>query len=131
MASYQCPPTVRWHCVSACQVGFVDLHAVDMTPLWAEWTEARSTEYAATEAEAVALHGRETFDARRHFYQEIARIYAGGRVGGVRITGRKWGTHEAALLAARARTAFSGPCTPAVRILDSGAHFVRHQQPHQ
>ena len=108
------------------QVGFVDMEAKDMTPLWADWTAARSREYVATEAEAVALHGRSTFESRAHFYAAIAELFAGGRVGGVRITGRKPGRREAHLHAARAKLAKRPLDAPAaVRILENGAQFAQ------
>ena len=62
--------------------GFVDIEATDLSVPWTAWCHTRSEEYNLTEAEAVALHGRETFEARRHFYAEVARLFAGGRVGG-------------------------------------------------
>ena len=81
--------------------GFVDLEAVDMSAPWTAWTKARAELYAASEAETVALHGRDHFKSRVSFYEDIDRLFAGGRVGGVRITGRKPGAHEVALLAGR------------------------------
>ena len=45
-----------------------------MSAVWAEWCAARSAEYAASEATAVALHGLATFEARRHFYAKVAEL---------------------------------------------------------
>ncbi len=70
-------------------VGFVDLQAVDMSAPWTAWTRARHELYRATEAETVALHGQALFDSRALFYQAIDDLFAGGRLGGVKLTGRK------------------------------------------
>ena len=105
-------------------VGFVDVQTIDMSAVWAEWTEARSAEYVASEADAVALHGRATFESRASFYAAVAALFAGGRVGGVRITGRAPGKLEAALRTGIAKQANKSTRTAAVRILESGAAFT-------
>ena len=105
-------------------VGFVDVEVVDMSNAWTAWTLARSREYDTTEAAAVALHGQRIFDDRQTFYRGVARLFEGGRVGGVRITGRKPGKLESALIAARQRARASATPRPAVRILESGATFA-------
>ena len=109
-------------------VGFVDLHVHDMSPVWTQWTAARSDEYAASEADAVALHGRAIFDDRRLFYRGVADLFAKGNIGGVRITGRRPTEREATLLAARDRLGGKYRAgrgnDPAVRILESGATFT-------
>jgi len=76
------------------RIGFVDLQAVDMSAPWTAWTKARHELYAASEAETVALHGQALFESRVLFYQAIDDLFAGGRLGGVKLTGRKpGGTH--------------------------------------
>ena len=102
--------------------GFVDIEATDLSVPWTAWCHTRSEEYNLTEAEAVALHGRETFEARRHFYAEVARLFAGGRVGGVRLSGRKPGAREGNLRRGRQAQVRKARNAP-VRILESGASF--------
>lgn len=110
-------------------VGFVDVHVQDMSPVWTQWTSARSDEYAASERDAVAIYGRSTFESRKVFYRGVAELFQGGRVGGVRITGRKPTTHETTLFEARSRLAgkyHAGSLAAngaAVRILENGASF--------
>lgn len=97
----------------------------DMTALWAKWTAARSKEYLANEAHAVSLHGRSTFESRSQFYLAIDELFAGGRVGGMRLTGRRPSVAEAALLAGRKRLANKKPKKQAVRMLESEAAFFQ------
>ena len=110
-------------------VGFVDIDAFDMSPVWTEWCAARSDQYMRSEADAVALHGRAIFESRAHFYQAIADLFAGGRVGGVRLTGRKPTEKEATLTHARRRLARKAAAQQAprgVRILENGAAFHKN-----
>ena len=104
------------------ECGFVDVEATDFSAPWAAWCRARSDEYNLTEADAVALNGRPHFEARSHFYEEVANLFAGGRVGGVRLTGRKPGAHERSLQNGRRRQALRTRNAP-VRILENGAAF--------
>ena len=70
--------------------GFVDIQATDLSVPWTAWCRARSDEYSLTEAEAVALHGREVFEARQHFYTQVASPFAGGHDGVNRVSSPLW-----------------------------------------
>jgi len=109
-------------------VGFVDVETVDMTAKWAHWTAARHTEYVAAEAEMVALHGRQIFENRSYFYSKIDELFAGGRVGGVRITGRRPGKAEAALIAGRKSRA-NKPTPQPVHLLENLATYCGASAP--
>lgn len=107
-------------------VGFVDVEATDLSRAWTAWTTARSREYDATEADVVAKQGQRLFDDRRLFYRGVADLFEGGRVGGIRITGRKPGKHELTLRTARQRGMLAGVAAAphkAARILEGGAAY--------
>jgi SAM-dependent methyltransferase len=114
--------------------GFVDLEAVDMSAPWTAWTRARAELYADSEVETVALHGRNLFEARLSFYKDIDALFGGGRVGGVRLSGRKPGAHEKALSAGRLSLASkhvgSGKDAAAgvVNVIEGGSGTVRHHE---
>jgi len=69
--------------------GFVDIQAVDMTAPWKAWTKARHESFRDSREETVRLHSEELFRSRCSFYEVIDRLFAGGNLGGVKITGRR------------------------------------------
>ena len=70
--------------------GFVDIQATELSVPWTVWCRARSDEYSLTEAEAVALHGREVFETRQHFYVQVASPFAGGHDGVNSVSSHLW-----------------------------------------
>lgn len=48
-------------------------------------------------SKTIKMHGEKLFNDRVHFYEVIDELFAGGNLGGVRITGRKKGIQEAKL----------------------------------
>lgn len=85
--------------------GFVDIDVVDLTTPWTAWTKARHDSYRASEAQTVKDHGQKLFDDRVAFYEVIDSLFAGGNLGGVRITGRKPGLTEKKLITGRQHAA--------------------------
>ena len=81
--------------------GFVDVECVDLTSLWRQWTKARHKAFVTTKAQSIATHGQDHYAARSKFYQAIDSLFEGGRLGGVRITGRRLGELENDLLQGR------------------------------
>lgn len=79
------------------KAGFVDIDIVDLSAPWKKWTKARHESYRASKEETVMMHGEKLFKDRVAFYEVIDRLFAGGNLGGVRITGRKMGDLEAKL----------------------------------
>jgi cyclopropane fatty-acyl-phospholipid synthase-like methyltransferase len=71
--------------------GFTDIEFVDLTPIWQQWTKARHEGFLRTKDKSVALHGMEHFESRAKFYSIIDKLFAGGNLGGVRISGAKPG----------------------------------------
>ena len=107
-------------------VGFVDVEMEDMSAQWKTWTAARYEAFLASEAESVAIYGRAMFEERSRFYGAVAKLYQGGRLGGVILTGRKPCKLETALRTARRRMGVNGRGATqdeATRILESGATY--------
>merc|ERR1740138_772308 len=71
------------------RVGFVDIDVVDLSESWTLWTKARHESYRASKEETIKMHTEKLFNDRVNFYQVIDDLFAGGNLGGVRITGRK------------------------------------------
>lgn len=84
--------------------GFVDVQFENITPKWKPWIKARCDKYADNKAAAVAMHGETVFTDRSYFYSIVKKLFMGGHVGGVRITGRKRGVHEERLYRGRLST---------------------------
>lgn len=102
--------------------GFVDLEAVSMSEQWKEWTAARHALYLQSEEETVALHGRDLFESRVLFYRAIDKLFAGGNLGGVRISGRRPGPCEQALSTGRNRLKLEHASgESAVNVVEGGA----------
>jgi len=70
-------------------VGLVDVPATDLTADWAPYAQARLTEWRAGRADYARVHGEAAYAAQERFYAVIARLYEGGGLGGVRLTGRR------------------------------------------
>jgi len=83
--------------------GFIDIEVVEVSAVWRDWTKARHESFKASREETVRLHGEELFESRCRFYNVVADLFAGGNLGGVRITGRKASVAEARLQEGRAR----------------------------
>jgi len=77
--------------------GFVDVEATDLTPQWTRWTRLRHKLYRASAEQTIALHGSPLYEQRVHFYEAIDRLFDGGNLGGVQISGRRPSKNEAAL----------------------------------
>jgi len=81
--------------------GFVDIEAVDLSAPWKKWTKARHEKFRDSRAETVKMHGQENFDSRCAFYEVVDALFAGGNLGGARITGRKPSVAEKKLYVGR------------------------------
>jgi len=74
--------------------GFVDVHVDNLTPEWKAWTKARHEAYRESKETTVQMHGEKLFNDRVAFYEVIDSLFAGGNLGGARITARKMSTAE-------------------------------------
>lgn len=77
--------------------GFVDIEVIDVSEPWTKWTKARHESYRASKEQTIKMHSEKLYNDRVAFYEVIDELFAGGNLGGVRITGRKMGEHEAKL----------------------------------
>jgi SAM-dependent methyltransferase len=68
--------------------GFVDITASDQTADWAPYTSARLAAWQAGHADYARLHGEGAYAAQETFYAAIARLFASGNLGGVRLVAR-------------------------------------------
>jgi cyclopropane fatty-acyl-phospholipid synthase-like methyltransferase len=84
----------RQHLESA---GFVDVEFETLTPAWVQWAASRSEQYDASKDEQIKLHGEKMYAQRSSFYGDVKKLFKSGKLGGVRITGRKPSQAELAL----------------------------------
>ena len=69
--------------------GFGEVEFDDMTERWAGFTRDRLASFRAGRDAYVAIHGEATFASLEAFYDCIAGLLSGGRVGGVRIMAKR------------------------------------------
>lgn len=69
--------------------GFDDIQFEDLSDDWADYTRERFEKYAATSREQADLLGTEQVKRQLRFYEVISQLFEAGRVGGLRISGRK------------------------------------------
>jgi len=74
--------------------GFVDVHVDNLSPEWKAWTKARHEAYKDSKETTVKMHGDKIFNDRVAFYEVIDSLFAGGNLGGARITARKMSNAE-------------------------------------
>ena len=85
-------PTVTFpktYCKELENAGFEAVEVTDLSDSWREWTQYRYQDFVDNEADNRALFGDDVFAQRRHFYQTVRDLFAGGNLGGIRIMGRK------------------------------------------
>jgi len=68
--------------------GFVEVEATDLTPDWKPFAAERLVAWRAERAALVARQGEGAWAAQELFYTTIDRLYRGGSLAGVRLTGR-------------------------------------------
>lgn len=69
--------------------GFGAVTATDLTPDWAPFAGERLAAWRADRAAYAAVHGDGAWAAQELFYATIARLYAGGGLGGARLVARR------------------------------------------
>lgn len=69
--------------------GFTAVVVQPMTEPWQQWTQQRYDAFKAEAPQHRSLFGNPLYEKRLAFYQTIADLFAGGHLGGVRITGKK------------------------------------------
>jgi len=71
------------------RMGFADIVTTDLTSDWAPYATDRLQAWRANHAAYAAIHGEGAYAAQELFYTVIARLYASGSLGGVRLTARR------------------------------------------
>lgn len=86
-----CPylPTQEQYLKDLQEAGFVDLIFEEVTDLWTPITQERADKFRAQQERHLNLHGAALVANRLQFYDAVAQLFAGGNIGGARITGRK------------------------------------------
>jgi cyclopropane fatty-acyl-phospholipid synthase-like methyltransferase/ABC-type nitrate/sulfonate/bicarbonate transport system substrate-binding protein len=69
--------------------GFTEVTIVPMTEAWRDWTQQRYESFKEEAAQQRDLFGDHLYEKRLAFYKTVADLFAGGNLGGVRITGYK------------------------------------------
>jgi sarcosine/dimethylglycine N-methyltransferase len=69
--------------------GFSDVAETDLTPDWAPFAAERLAAWRQNHAAYAAVHGEGAYRAQELFYSVIARLYARGGLGGVRIVAHR------------------------------------------
>ncbi|TXB62784.1 methyltransferase domain-containing protein [Phaeodactylibacter luteus] len=60
-----------------------------MDELWADWTSRRRDDFKSEAEQHRAFFGAALYEERLAFYEAVARLFSGKRLGGVRIIGHK------------------------------------------
>lgn len=69
--------------------GFQDVELVDKTALWNSFVKERLEKFIKGRDHYAEVHGIEVADDMEDFYKKMVRLFAGGNVGGLRITAAK------------------------------------------
>lgn len=69
--------------------GFADVAASDLTPDWAPFAAERLQAWRANREAYARVHGEGAYAAQDLFYTVIARLYASGSLGGIRVVARR------------------------------------------
>jgi len=83
--------------------GFSDIVFEELTNVWARWTQLRFEEFEKKREDLAKTQGEARVANMETFYGAVPKLFASGRLGGVRITGiksDKTGTNGAAILKA-------------------------------
>lgn len=69
--------------------GFTDIEFSDMSEEWADFVAERHRKYEANRTRHVEVQGQALYDTMLQFYQAMDTLFAGGNLGGVRVTATK------------------------------------------
>jgi cyclopropane fatty-acyl-phospholipid synthase-like methyltransferase len=71
------------------RASLIDVVATDLTDDWASYAAERLQSWRANRADYAAVQGEGAWAAQELFYATIDRLYRGGSLGGVRLSGRR------------------------------------------
>jgi SAM-dependent methyltransferase len=86
-----CPglPTDSRYLADLSEAGYGDIAMLEITPIWRPWVAERHERFRADLAQHLSLHGPEMTAALDRFYGVMSELFAGGNLGGVRISARR------------------------------------------
>ncbi|MEN9206771.1 MAG: methyltransferase domain-containing protein [Gloeomargarita sp. GMQP_bins_120] len=86
-----CPnlPTLEQYQAHLTQAGLGNIAWENVTPLWQTWVQQRFWAFQEKQDDYRRRHGDDLVESYLAFYRAIAKLFAGGRLGGVRIWGQK------------------------------------------
>lgn len=86
-----CPylPTIDEYREQLAQAGFGSIEVTDMSKQWASFVRGREEAFHLNKGRYADIHGKEVADEMGDFYNKMARIFARGNVGGVRISAQR------------------------------------------
>jgi hypothetical protein len=68
--------------------GFVDVQVTDCTSDWSSFTAERHRRWRQDQESHIRVQGEDAYVAQERFYAVMARLYASGSLGGVRLVAR-------------------------------------------
>jgi sarcosine/dimethylglycine N-methyltransferase len=71
------------------KAGFVDIDVTDMTPSWAGFCQRRAAEFTKSRDRHARVHGGAAAERLDTFFSTVARLFASGSLGGIRIAARR------------------------------------------
>ena len=90
-------PTAAEYVAQLRAAGFTDVAFADATPRWRPWVAARAEAYREDRARNVRVQGEAITEGMEVFYDTVARLFAGGRLGGCVVTAQgRWSDRELA-----------------------------------
>ena len=82
-------PSIEEYNRHLAEAGFVDVEFEFLTEEWTKWCIDRSDQYNSSRDDQIRMHGEKVFAQRSSFYADVKKLFLSGKLGGVRITGRK------------------------------------------
>ena len=71
------------------EAGFEVVVMDDMTDDWTAFTQIRLAEYVKQRERHLRVHGEAVFETMCGFYETMVRLFAGGKLGGIRVVARR------------------------------------------
>ena len=87
-------PTIDQYRRDLEEAGFTDIHFEDLTDVWTDFVLERQVLFAQNYDSFRQQVGERNAENMREFFDTVATVFQGGRLGGVRITGRVAGSGD-------------------------------------
>ncbi len=70
------------------EAGFMDVEVIDMTPQWSPYVQERFHLFQEARPRHLKIHSPDIVEGLEDFYRVMSGLFAGGNLGGVRVTAR-------------------------------------------